>query len=96
MAGKIKTFTEKFQVQLSLGALIFVGSAISAAAIQFSDLKKTIEASWSWKMDRDSWRDFQYLNSAKYPDLRYPNIESIRADHQAGIFLDRSAIISQR
>lgn len=96
MAGKILRFTEKFYVQISIGTFLFVGAGIWTAAIQFTDLKKVIETSWSWKMDRDSWRDFRYLNSAKYPEMRYPDIEHIRADHQAGIFKDNSPVISQR
>lgn len=81
MGRTILEFTKNHSISIQVSLLISLVLGVFYAGGQFYSLKRKIEENWSYRMERDSWRDFQSLNQDQYPSLKIPDVLSIRRDN---------------
>ena len=91
MGGRIIEFTRDVKASIPVGILLFFGSGLFYAGVQFHSLQAMIREVWTYGMERETWLEVK----AENPSFRIPDTEKIRKNHQANVFTDRTAVISQ-
>lgn len=81
MGRTILEFTKNHSISIQVSLLISLVLGVFYAGGQFYILRRKIEENWSYRMERDAWRDFQSLNQDQFPNLKIPDVLAIRRDN---------------
>lgn len=81
MGRTILEFTKNHSISIQVSLLVSLVLGVFYAGGQFYSLRRKIEENWSYRMERDVWRDFQALNQDQYPNLKIPDVLAIRRDN---------------
>lgn len=95
MGGRILQFAKDKKVAIETGLLLALVASVFFAGAEFTKLKAKIDDNWSYRMEREAWREFEALNRSAFPGVRIPDAFAIRRDHTSSVVKESATIVSQ-